>query len=282
VSTYVLSPVHHVDTTIDRPYEVSYGPPMADPDFVAHGLTYDPDTDPNNPNRKKKRSPEPAPSTDLGYGQLAQVERASYGTLPTRVSFALSGVKDQQKILARSAKLIARSFDVNHNYIFGANQLKDYLDPIYDGPIRMSTVRRLTGDFQIPALESMLKYASLPTVTEGHAKVDTRTPGADPRRVRAFAEAFAGYVDANNIDATEGISMAVYLAANSKGVTVDTFRSNLGLLYKWVADTGRDQEFSWQELLLLARNSAQAKIRFKSNLDVVKFLDPNLGAAYEA
>jgi hypothetical protein len=213
----------------------------------------------------------------------------SKATLPTDMAWVLSGMDFSDRRLKKAVKLLAREVDVTPRFLFGLTDLDGYEDPLTGQKLSGRTLARITDSLAPEAIASMFRQASTGTPRkdvqrqlkrEGRSDVE-RVEGVDPVRVSKLASGILRALGRDeDIDAGSLITAAAVLAR--RGVNPKTFTDNLRQIAAWVKGTGQEAqaraprgpsrpEFDWQWQIFAALQATQARQRFGSTLDVVKY-----------
>src|SRR5437867_8005288 len=99
-------------------------------------------------------------STDL-TDRLKEIEDASAGKLPSRISLGLAQSDLQQIDLRKAAAIAARRFDIPPDWLLkpvglDTNGLQLYRDPITGGAITLSTARLLIAPYEARIVRQMV------------------------------------------------------------------------------------------------------------------------------
>src|SRR3990170_97448 len=93
--------------------------------------------------------------TSIYAQRAADVENGSAKLLPTRLVLSLAGLTNEDRDIARAAKLLAKRFDIGPKIVFGQDWQK-IRDPYTGDPmITLSMIRRASDNFAPAAIASM-------------------------------------------------------------------------------------------------------------------------------
>jgi hypothetical protein len=221
--------------------------------------------------RRAKDEPQPVSqvTTSRTYTSLGTAERESGGTLPTGIVSSLANMGLSERRIRRAAKLVARDLDVTPRYLFGKTDLSGYEEPVHGGRLKASTLRRITDDLAPTALASMLRNVSAGTTSAVQRREAGGVVPVDPVAVAAHMRTLTRLIR-DELDASTAITVAAQLQRS--GANPKAFEQNLLHVTEWVRQTAQD--IDWQGAVTIALKATQAKRKFASNLDVVKYLLP--------
>lgn len=165
-----------------------------------------------------------------------------------------------------------------------------------------ATMQRLTDNYSPLAIASLLQAESAgesPVRRLGRGREETRgvRSEVDPVKVAKFARTLTTSLADLKLPATTVIGLAGMIARQNVGAT--QFARNLAQVREWVRQTNQDipvpsegtaragayraPGFNWQDQVWIAVQGTQAKRKFQSNIDVVKFVaGPNVQSAIES
>src|SRR3990172_3587722 len=200
-------------------------------------------------------------TTTTPAARVTEIERETFSLLPASFVWSITGLDDPD--VKRSAKLIARELDVPPQYMWGRRKLHEYFDPIFGGPLRLSTLRRLSNDVEPTIVGAMIQSAA-----QGAGARKTGISDVDPAAISKLLRAIGPVVD------TDAVT-AIALAADAARRNVDPriFGANLELLHNWDNRTPTDN-LPVTQLVSLATYSAERKMRLQTAEDVVRLLSP--------
>jgi hypothetical protein len=242
--------------------------------------------------RKKKRqaapqsgphpqpTPGPQPQNDY-YGEpglvsrtqtaLGLIEKSTNGKLPTALAYSLSTVDLNDRQLRKASKLAARSLDLPPAFLWGDKQIAKMQDPLYGGPMRMSTLNRIMEGFEPVLLQGMLpnmlgdKEAPLrPGVAVPHR--GEFTPRVQPKAVVKAIRATAKLVDGYDMTAAEGLALAVGMAREK--VNPEAMASNMKAVQRY------DNAFSRDQVVGISMAASKAGVTFTDTESIVGFITP--------
>jgi hypothetical protein len=221
----------------------------------------------------------PQPDTDIAppaqFDRIGRVWRVTQGTIPTGLAYEAAGISDSRERIERAARLLARDVDISPRFLFGKSALSDYREAS-DVPIKATTLQRITDNFALPAIASMLKNVSKGTPAkdvqmqlrrEGRGGVE-RVEAVNPMNVAKHARALTRTLRDRDLDAQTVMGIAALL--ERRGINPKAFEQNLSRLGEWARQTNQDVD--WQGLITVAEEATQNRRRFQTNLDVVSYL----------
>jgi hypothetical protein len=240
------------------------------------------------PKKKKRREEEPqaftaqreAAAVETKPERVRQVEKATGGLLPTRMTLALSESTASGENLERVSRLIARRVDIDPLYAFGIENLSEYRDPVHGGPLRLASfTRMLPNDWESGVVQSLLTsnldksgriVIQLPQPGRGRGIRGIRV---DPGDVSEYMKMLTRDRGAYTLDQAFGI--ATHLA--NEGVPQESFRQNLAVVRKWATDT--QANLGPDQLVGLASQASKNGVTFTSPLDFIEKTNPDLTRA---
>jgi len=205
--------------------------------------------------------------------RIVDVERASYGTLPSTMvlSLAQSGWSDLD--LTRASKLLARRFDMDPSSLFEPYQIPGraplssvYTDPVTGGPLSFESARRLMGIIEPRIVKKMLRGAVRTHVAYGPRGPVGLGDDVDPNRVSRVLKAFAP-VTGTEFPLIAAMGAAVTIARSD--VDLKLFRANLEFTSKL---PGLDTPAQ----IAAAHQAAARGQQVRTLADVATALAPNL------
>jgi len=218
--------------------------------------------------------------------RISDVERASRGTLPSRMTLALAQTQWNAQDLTRAAKLLSRRFDLDPSFLFepyrasvvssrtGVASLHTglYTDPVTGGPITLETARRFYPIDETRmvrrVLRSILTEAEPPpSAATGHGVGTTGMMVVDPARVAKVLRAFAP------------VRGERFELVQAMGAALDIARSDveLALLRENLEYTARLPGLTPQLQVAAAHQAALRGREVRTLGDVATALDPRLG-----
>jgi HAMP domain-containing protein len=237
--------------------------------------------------RRRRRPPgnfgsgsAPDPTTEY-YGEpgvvsrtqtaLGLVEKATNGKLPAPLAYSLSTVDLNDRQLRKAARLAARDLDLAPSFLWGEEQIAKMTDPLYGGPMRMSTLNRIMEGFEPALLQGMLpnllgdKEAPLrPGTTVPHR--GEFSPRIQPKAVVKAVRATASLADDYDMTAAEGLAFAVGIARDK--ANPDLVASNMQAIQRY------DKAFSRDQVVGIALAATKAGLKFDSVESIVAFISP--------
>jgi hypothetical protein len=209
---------------------------------------------------------------------LGLVEKSTNGKLPAPLAYSLSTADLNDRQLRKASRLAARSLDLPPSFLWGDNQIAKMTDPLYGGPMRMSTLNRIMEGFEPLLLQGMLpnllgdKEAPL----RPGADVPHRgefTPRVQPKAVVKAIRATAKLVDGYDMTAAEGLSLAVGIARDK--VDPAAVASNMEAVQRY------DKAFTRDQVVGIAIAAAKNGVRFTDTESIVGFVTPRALAVKE-
>lgn len=234
--------------------------------------------------------------------RVSAVEKASAGTFPTDVTWAMANLNDHEANVVKSTSILARQFDVPHAYIFGNKDPATIRDP-YTGEMGLSnsTMQRLTNNYAPQVVLSMVKNSltSLDPASKArlvHQGVAVPKDAPSAQRLANVLKGMAPAMKDWNLNAVQALGLALYVAQT--GVNVKTFINNLNHVHDWAAATnqgpyrasvniahGQGREgvvmgghtvggFDYTQALSISLKASIDKQTFRDQLDVVNYMLP--------
>ena len=251
------------------------------------------------PRPRGEAPPAPTPSPVPPSGivartstNLALVERASGGTLPTPLAFALSTVNLQDdKEYIRAAKIAARASDLPPTFIWGDTKLKDLKDPLLGGRMQMSTLTRITNGLEPLMLAAMIPQIMSDEEAVAKANVISRTrsgdirhadiPGSIPvKKLSRAMKALTPIARQYELDAIQAFGIGFGLIRD--GIDVGAFARNIQALVDYQSGDQRRERMELEQLIGLAHTAAERRVKFRGSADIIRFLAPNVAEVAEA
>lgn len=239
-------------------------------------------------------APTPSPIPPSGIvsrtsSNLALVERATGGTLPTPLAFALSTLNLQEdKEYIRAAKIAARASDLPPSFIWGDMKLKDLKDPLLGGPMQMSTLTRITNGLEPLMLAAMIPQIMSDEEASAKANVISRTrsgdirhadiPGSIPvKKLSRAMKALTPIARQYELDAIQAFGIGFGLIRD--GIDIGAFARNIQALVEYQSGDRRRQRMDLEQLIGLAHTAAEKRVKFRGSADIIRFLAPNVAEA---
>ena len=172
--------------------------------------------------------PGDAVTNDPNY-RVGHVERNSFKILPTRVVMDLAGLDADDKAIARTARRMARDYDVSPQVLFGNENPREVLSNITGQPVTFKEARRFTNRFAPVAIATMLA-----NIMEEDAPSTTHPSVAqvpNVKRIGQFANALAQRLD---VDLATGMAMAYQISKNER-FSAKRFSANYDISLRWLS-----------------------------------------------